>query len=46
MRATTDGLARLFGIEADWAGQMRGLGFSLVQRLGPVKHALIRHALG
>ncbi|MFM2447219.1 MAG: hypothetical protein RI936_1666 [Pseudomonadota bacterium] len=46
MRATTDGLARLFAIESDWAGQMRGLGFSLVQRLGPVKNALIRQALG
>ena len=46
MRATTDGLARLFDIEADWASQLRGFGFSLVQRLGPVKHALIRHALG
>jgi ubiquinone biosynthesis UbiH/UbiF/VisC/COQ6 family hydroxylase len=46
MRATTDGLARLFAIESDWVGQARGLGFSLVQRLGPLKHALIRHALG
>jgi ubiquinone biosynthesis UbiH/UbiF/VisC/COQ6 family hydroxylase len=46
MRATTDGLARLFAIESDWASRARGLGFSLVQRLGPVKHALIRQALG
>ncbi len=46
MRTTTDGLARLFAIEAAVVDRMRGLGFSLVDRLPWLKRALIRQALG
>jgi ubiquinone biosynthesis UbiH/UbiF/VisC/COQ6 family hydroxylase len=46
MRLTTDGLARLFGIDDPMARRVRNGGLSLVNRLGPLKRALIRHALG
>jgi len=46
MRATTDGLARLFEIDAPLAKRLRNGGMSLVNRIGPLKRALIRQALG
>lgn len=46
MRAATDGLARLFGIDDVLIERGRGLGFRLLDRLTPVKRALIRQALG
>jgi ubiquinone biosynthesis UbiH/UbiF/VisC/COQ6 family hydroxylase len=44
MRFTTDGLARLFGSEDPLARRLRNAGLSLVDRIGPLKNALIRHA--
>ena len=44
MRFTTDGLARLFGAEHEVVRQLRNAGLSLVDRLAPLKNALIRHA--
>ncbi len=44
MRFTTDGLARLFGVEHEVARQLRNAGLSLVDRLTPLKNALVRHA--
>jgi 2-polyprenyl-6-methoxyphenol hydroxylase-like FAD-dependent oxidoreductase len=46
MRVTTDGLARLFGIDDPMARRLRNGGLSLVNRITPLKRALIRHALG
>jgi ubiquinone biosynthesis UbiH/UbiF/VisC/COQ6 family hydroxylase len=46
MRGTVDGLARLFAVEHPWARQVRNTGLSLVDAIGPLKRALIRHALG
>ncbi|HYS12598.1 MAG TPA: FAD-dependent monooxygenase [Burkholderiaceae bacterium] len=46
MRATTDGLARLFGIDDPLARRLRNRGMALVNQIGPLKRALIRHALG
>ncbi|MEF9996840.1 MAG: FAD-dependent monooxygenase [Burkholderiaceae bacterium] len=46
MRATTDGLARLFAIDDAVVDRVRGLGFSIANRLAPLKRALIRQALG
>ncbi len=46
MRATTDGLARLFGADDPMARRLRNGGLSLVNQIAPLKRALIRHALG
>lgn len=46
MRGATDGLARIFGIDDVLIERGRGLGFRLLDRLAPVKRALIRQALG
>jgi ubiquinone biosynthesis UbiH/UbiF/VisC/COQ6 family hydroxylase len=46
MRVTTDGLARLFEIDDPLARRLRNGGMSLVNRIGPLKRALIRQALG
>lgn len=46
MRLTTDGLARLFGIDDPLARRLRNGGMALVNQIGPLKRALIRHALG
>lgn len=46
MRATTDGLARLFGLDDPIARRVRNGGMALVNRIGPLKRALIRQALG
>ncbi len=46
MRFTTDGLARLFGIDDPLARNLRNTGLALVNRVGPLKRALIRQALG
>jgi len=44
MRLTTDGLARLFGADDALVRRFRNAGLSLVDRLAPLKNALIRHA--
>jgi 2-octaprenylphenol hydroxylase len=44
MRFTTDGLARLFGADNAFARTLRNAGLSLVDRIRPLKNALIRHA--
>jgi ubiquinone biosynthesis UbiH/UbiF/VisC/COQ6 family hydroxylase len=46
MRVTTDGLARLFGIDDPLARRLRNGGMALVNQIGPLKRALIRQALG
>jgi 2-octaprenylphenol hydroxylase len=46
MRFTTDGLARLFGIDDPLARRVRNRGMALVNQIGPLKRALIRQALG
>jgi len=44
MRFTTDGLARLFGTDDALVRRLRNAGLSIVDRLTPLKNALIRHA--
>jgi len=46
MRATVDGLARLFGAPDDGLRRLRNLGLSAVDAIGPLKLALVRHAMG
>lgn len=46
MRATTDGLARLFGMDDAFARFIRNAGLTAVDRVGPLKNLLIRQALG
>lgn len=46
MRWTTDGLARLFARDDRLARRLRNTGLSLVNAAGPLKRALIRHAMG
>ena len=46
MRATVDGLARLFSAPDDRLRQLRNAGMSAVNALAPLKHALVRHAMG
>ncbi|MFN7346226.1 MAG: FAD-dependent monooxygenase [Betaproteobacteria bacterium] len=46
MRWTTDGLARLFAWDDPLVRQMRNAGLALVNAAGPLKRALVRHALG
>jgi len=46
MRMTTDGLARLFGREELTVKLLRNAGMGLVNAIGPLKGALIRHAVG
>jgi ubiquinone biosynthesis UbiH/UbiF/VisC/COQ6 family hydroxylase len=46
MRAATDGLARLFGIDDPLARFIRNTGMAAVNRLAPIKRLLIRRALG
>ncbi|HQR22614.1 MAG TPA: FAD-dependent monooxygenase [Burkholderiaceae bacterium] len=46
MRAATDGLARLFGINDPFARFIRNTGMAAVDRLSPLKSLLIRQALG
>jgi ubiquinone biosynthesis UbiH/UbiF/VisC/COQ6 family hydroxylase len=46
MRATVDGLARLFNAPDDRLRRLRNAGMSAVDALGPLKHALVRHAMG
>ncbi|HTT13003.1 MAG TPA: FAD-dependent monooxygenase [Burkholderiaceae bacterium] len=46
MRMTTDGLARLFEVDDPIARRLRNGGMALVNQIGPLKRALIRHALG
>ncbi|MFN8736979.1 MAG: FAD-dependent monooxygenase [Betaproteobacteria bacterium] len=46
MRWTTDGLARLFAWDDPLVRQMRNAGLALVHAAGPLKRALVRHALG
>jgi ubiquinone biosynthesis UbiH/UbiF/VisC/COQ6 family hydroxylase len=46
MRWTTDGLARLFAWDDPRVRQMRNTGLALVNAAGPLKRALVRHALG
>ncbi len=45
IRLTTDGLARLFAVEDVVVRQLRNRGMAWVNRIGPLKHALIRHAV-
>ncbi len=46
MRATVDGLARLFAAPDDRLRQLRNAGMSAVNALAPLKLALVRHAMG
>jgi 2-polyprenyl-6-methoxyphenol hydroxylase-like FAD-dependent oxidoreductase len=46
MRFTTDGLARLFVIDDPLVRRLRNAGMAVVNRLVPLKNALIRRALG
>jgi ubiquinone biosynthesis UbiH/UbiF/VisC/COQ6 family hydroxylase len=46
MRAATDGLARLFGIDDPFARLLRNTGMAVADRLSPLKSLLIRQALG
>lgn len=46
MRWTTDGLNRLFANEDPWVRRLRNTGLAAVERIAPLKRALIRHALG
>jgi ubiquinone biosynthesis UbiH/UbiF/VisC/COQ6 family hydroxylase len=46
MRFTTDALAKLFGLDDPFARRVRNTGLELVNRLTPLKRALIRQALG
>ena len=46
MRFTTDGLAQLFALDDPLARRLRNFGLAAVNRLSPLKNALIRRALG
>lgn len=46
MRAATDGLARLFGMDDAFVRFIRNAGLAAVDRAGPLKNLLIRQALG
>jgi ubiquinone biosynthesis UbiH/UbiF/VisC/COQ6 family hydroxylase len=46
MRFTTDGLARLFAIDDPLVSRVRSAGIGLVNRIGPLRDALVRRALG
>ena len=46
MRFTTDSLARLFAFDDPLVRRLRNAGLAAVNRLGPLKNALIRRALG
>ena len=46
MRFTTHGLAQLFALDDPLARRLRNVGLAVVNRLGPLKNALIRQALG
>jgi len=46
MRWTTDGLSRLFANDDPWVRRLRNTGLAAVERIAPLKRALIRHALG
>ena len=46
MRFTTDGLAQLFALDDPLARRLRNVGLAVVNRLSPLKNALIRQALG
>ena len=46
MRLTTDGLSRLFSQRAAGVRGLRNAGMAVVNRVPPLKNALIRHALG
>jgi ubiquinone biosynthesis UbiH/UbiF/VisC/COQ6 family hydroxylase len=46
MRWTTDGLSRLFAADDPWVRRLRNTGLAAVERIAPLKRALIRHALG
>lgn len=46
MRATTDGLAKLFGAQAGPVGWLRNSGMGLVDRMPLIKNMLVRHASG
>ena len=46
MRAATDGLVRLFGVDDPLARFVRNTGMAAVDRVSPLKNLLIRQALG
>ncbi len=46
IRLTTDALARLFAVDDPLLRAARNRGLDLVNRIGPLKKALIHHALG
>ncbi|MDQ3189882.1 MAG: FAD-dependent monooxygenase [Pseudomonadota bacterium] len=46
MRFTTDSLAQLFALDDPLARRLRNVGLATVNRLSPLKNALIRRALG
>lgn len=45
MRAVTDGLQKLFAIDAVWVARLRNFGLGVVGRMPPLKNLLIRHAV-
>lgn len=45
MRAVTDGLQKLFAVDAVWVAKLRNLGLDWVGRIAPLKNLLIRHAV-
>jgi ubiquinone biosynthesis UbiH/UbiF/VisC/COQ6 family hydroxylase len=46
MRWTTDGLSRLFAADDPWVRRLRNTGLAAVERIAPLKRALVRRALG
>jgi ubiquinone biosynthesis UbiH/UbiF/VisC/COQ6 family hydroxylase len=46
IRFTTDSLARLFAVDDPLVRRVRNRGMNMVNRIGPLKSALIRRALG
>ena len=46
MRQMTDGLVRLFAVEQPGVVRLRGFGMRVVDRAGPLKRLLMRHAAG
>jgi len=46
MRFATDSLARLFAVDDPFVRRLRNVGMAMVNRISPLKNALIRQALG
>lgn len=46
MTLLTDGLVRVFSRQSRFLARMRSLGFGVVRHVPPLKHFMIRHAMG